>query len=226
MQRHQACLRARANQRQQQHDHAGDHVRMTGPHRRKSVVAARSRKQTERQQQRQRAEACHHEIDETGARILRSAMVGHHQRPGRQRHELPRDQEAERVVRQHDEVHAGEIGREERQHAKRRAFMPAIADAVEARRRAAEIDHHEKERGQRVDPEVRAEARQSDRQDHRLDGGAADQGHGADREPEQRRNQAAAIDQNRAGRGARHADSGDGQRQSAATHHNPTRAGI
>ena len=39
-------------------------------------------------------------------------MVRHHQRPGRQRHELPRDQKAECVVGQHDEIHAGEIGRE------------------------------------------------------------------------------------------------------------------
>ena len=41
-------------------------------------------------------------------RIAGFAMVRHHQRPGGQRHQLPREQEAERVGRKHHEVQAGE----------------------------------------------------------------------------------------------------------------------
>ena len=75
-----------------------------------------------------------------------------------------RQQEGEGVVGQHHEVHAGEEGREERQHAVRRRFVAAIAEAIEACRRAAEIDDDEEERGQRIEAEMRAEPGQSERQ--------------------------------------------------------------
>ena len=38
------------------------------------------------------------------------------------------DQEGEGVVGEHDEVHAGEEGRIERQHALRRLLVPAVAE--------------------------------------------------------------------------------------------------
>ena len=91
--------------------------------------------------------------------------------------------------------------------------MPAIADAVEARRRAAEVGHHEKECGERIDPEVRAQARQSDRQHHRLDRGSVDQRNHADREGQQRGDQTAAVDKERTDRGSRRADRGHCQSQ-------------
>ena len=91
-------------------------------------------------------------------------MVRHHQRPRRQRHELPRDQEREGVVGEHDQLHAGEKGRIERQHALRRRFVPAVAEREQARARGAEIDHGEEERGERIDAEMRAEPRQAERQ--------------------------------------------------------------
>ena len=44
-------------------------------------------------------------------------------------------QEGEGVVGEHDEVHAGEERRIERQHALRRLLVPAVAERVEARAR-------------------------------------------------------------------------------------------
>ena len=49
----------------------------------------------------------------------------------------------------------------------RRRLVPAVAEAVEAGRRAAEIDHDEEERGERVEAEMRAEPGQAERQDQR-----------------------------------------------------------
>ena len=128
------------------------------------VVAGGTGQQAERQQQRQRAEARHHQIDVAGLGVAGFAMMRHHQRPGRQRHELPAQQIGERVVGQHHQIHAGEEGGEERQHALRRVFVAAVADAIEAGDRAAEIDDDEEERRQRVEAEMRAEPRQPDRQ--------------------------------------------------------------
>ena len=91
-------------------------------------------------------------------------MVRHDERPRRKRHELPGKEEGERVGGEHDEVHAGEERRKERQHAPRALFMAAVAEAEEARRCAAEIDHQQEKSAQRVEPEVGAEPRQPDRQ--------------------------------------------------------------
>ena len=116
-------------------------------------------------------------------------MVRHHQRPGGERHELPGEQEGEGIVGEHDEVHAGEERRIERQHALRRRFVPAVAERVEARRGAAEIDHDEEERRERVEPEMRADPGQAERQgqglgrclsDQRAE--ANDEAHASDRE--------------------------------------------
>ena len=90
-------------------------------------------------------------------------MVRHHQRPRGERHELPGQQERERVVGEHDQVHAGEKRREERQHAARRLFVPAVAETVQARCGAAEVDDDEEKRAQGIEPEMRAEPRQPDR---------------------------------------------------------------
>ena len=59
----------------------------------------------------------------------------------------------------------------EGQHAPRRLLVPAIAEPVQARRRAAEIDHHEKERRQCVEPKMRAEPGHADRERQRLAAG-------------------------------------------------------
>ena len=56
----------------------------------------------------------------------------------------------------------------EGQHALRRLLVPAIAERIEARRRAAEIDDDEEEGRQRVEPEMRADPRQAERQDQSL----------------------------------------------------------
>ena len=75
-----------------------------------------------------------------------------------------RHQEGEGVVGQHHQIHAGQKGREERQHAVRRRFVVAVAEAVEACRCPTEIDDDKEKRSQRIDAEMGAEPRQSDRQ--------------------------------------------------------------
>ena len=147
------------------------------------VAAAAAGKQAECQQQRQRAEARHDDVDVAGAPVLGIAVVRHHQRPGRQRHELPGDQEGEGVVGQDDEVHAAEECRIEGQHAAGRRLVLAVADGKQAGAGAAEVQHHEKERGQRIHAEVRADPRQPDGKQHRRRGSRSRQQLGAGERP-------------------------------------------
>ena len=74
------------------------------------------------------------------------------------------EQEGEGVVGQQHEVHAGEEGREEGQHPPRFMLVLPVADAVEACGGAAEIDDGQKEGGERVNPEMSPEPRQSERE--------------------------------------------------------------
>ena len=109
MQRHEAGLRAGADQHEDQHQRrqpGGWHARR-GWRRRRSC--RRAGEQAEGEQQSQRAEARHQQIDVAGAHIVAVAMMRDHQRPGGERHELPRHQEAEGIVGQHHEIHGGEI---------------------------------------------------------------------------------------------------------------------
>ena len=103
-------------------------------------------KQAKGEQQRQRAEARHQQVDVARARVAALPVVRHDQRPRGERHELPGQQERECVVGQHDEIHAGEKGGKERQHATRLRLVPPVAEAVQARRGAAQIDDGEKGR--------------------------------------------------------------------------------
>ena len=77
------------------------------------------------------------------------------------------DQEGEGVVGQHDQVHAGQKRRIEGQHPAGRLLVRAVADGKKAGAGAAEVDHGEKERGKRIDAEMRADPRQSEGQPQR-----------------------------------------------------------
>ena len=142
---------------------------------RKGVAAVGPGEQAEGEQQRQRAEARHDDIDVARAQVLAQPVVRHHQRPGRQRHELPGEQEGEGVVGEDHQVHAGEEQRIERQHALRRLLVLAVAERVEAGGGAAEIDDDQKERRERVEAEMRAEPRKPDRQPQDLVRGLPEQ---------------------------------------------------
>ena len=164
VQRHDPSFRAGADQRQQERE-AGHAGRRAGrAHRVKGVAAGGAREQGEGQQQRERAETRHHDIDVAGARVVVLAMVGHHQRPRGDRHELPRQEKAVGVVGDEHEIHAGKECRKERQHALGRALRSSFAKAVEASRGAAKIDDDKKERRERVDAEMGADPRQTEGQ--------------------------------------------------------------
>ena len=81
MQRHQAGLGTGAEQHQDQHQRRRVWGVLRGANGCKSVVSRRPCQQAEGEQQRERAEACHHEINVTGRRVAPFAMVRHHQRP-------------------------------------------------------------------------------------------------------------------------------------------------
>ena len=147
-----------------------------------SVIARRPRQQAEGQQQRERAETRHHEIDVAGFGVAGFAVVRHDKRPRRQRHEFPAQQIGERIIRQHHQIHAGEKGREERKHAVRRRIVAAVAETVKAGRRTPQIDDNKEERRQRIHAEMRAKPWQSDWQ-HQIAGRssmAEQRPHGAD----------------------------------------------
>jgi hypothetical protein len=73
-------------------------------------------------------------------------------------------EEGERVVGKGDERHAGEEGGIERQHALRRTLVLAVTQCEQACAQCAEIDHEEKERRERIEPEMRAEPGHAERQ--------------------------------------------------------------
>jgi hypothetical protein len=125
-------------------------------------------KQAEGEQKREGAEARHHQIDIARAQILAHVIMRHHQRPGRQRHELPGEEKGEGVVGDDDEGHGGEEQRVEGEHALRRRLVAAEAKCIKARRAPTEIDHHEKECRERVQAEMGAEPGKPDRQDRSL----------------------------------------------------------
>ena len=168
VQRHQSGLGPGADQHEDQDD-AGE-GRRGGPDLGEGIAATTAGEQAEGQQQRERAEARHDDVDVTCAPVLGIGVVRHHQRPGRQRHELPGDEEGEGVVSQDDQVHAAEECRIERQHPAGRLLMLAIADGKQAGTGAAEVHHHQKERAERVHAVVRADPRQADGEPHRRRG--------------------------------------------------------
>ena len=126
---------------------------------RSPATAGRTGEQTEGEEQRQRAEARHQQINVAGPRVLRLLMMRDDQRPGGERHELPGDKEAEGVVREDDNVHSGEERRVERQHPAGVLLVLAVPERIKARGSGAEIDDGEKESRQSINTKTRADPR-------------------------------------------------------------------
>ena len=164
MQRNETRLGAGANQHKDQHKRGDGGWRRGRPDRVETVSSAGSRKQAERKQERQRAEARHHEIDVAGMHILAHTMMRNHQRPRCERHALPGEKEREGVCCQHHQLHRGEKQRIGRQYALWRLLVTPIAEREQARGGGAERHHGKEKRGQRIDREMRAEPRQAKRQ--------------------------------------------------------------
>ena len=128
------------------------------------VTSAGACQEAERKQKRQGAEARHQQVDVTRSCVVAVPMVSHDQRPGSERHELPGQQEREGVVGEDDQIHAGQKSREEWEHAAGRGFVPPVAEAVQACSEAAQVGDDQEQRAQRIQPEMRTEPRQADRQ--------------------------------------------------------------
>jgi len=135
MQRHEAGFRSGTEQREAKYKRGDRGGWRRGADRLERVAAVCASKRAECEQQRDRADARHHQIDVAGLDVVGIAMMRHHERAGGERHELPRHQEREGVIGEHNEVHAGKERRVERQHALRRFLVPAIAECEQARSR-------------------------------------------------------------------------------------------
>ncbi len=178
-------LGAGADQRRDESQDCEARGRRGGADRREGVMPVRAGEKREGDEQRERAETGHHQVDIARARILVLAVVRHHQRPGGERHELPRQQEGIGVGGDQDEVHARKEGGEERQHALRIVFVTAIAERIEARCGGGEVHDDEKERRERIDMETRADPGEAQRQNDRL--ALAAERERADRDDKQKR---------------------------------------
>ncbi len=81
MKRREACLGAGACERENQNQRGERRGRMSIADVHEGVAAIRTRQETECEQERERAETRHHQIDVAGADVVRVAVMRHHQRP-------------------------------------------------------------------------------------------------------------------------------------------------
>ena len=167
MQRHEPGLGAGAEQRENEDKRAGKPGRGMGcADRVERVAAIGPGEQAEGEQQRERAEARHDQVDVARANVAALAMMRHDQRPRGERHELPGGQEGEGIVGEDNKVHAGQEGWIERQHTQRRRLVLSAAKRKQAGGGGTEIDDGEKESRKRVHTKINAEPRQAERQRH------------------------------------------------------------
>ena len=214
VQRHEARLGTGSDERKHQDDRGYRARRRRAADGVERIAAARPGEQSESEQQGKRSEARHEQIEIAGRRVAARAMVSHDQRPRGEGHELPREQERERVVGEHDQIHAGDERGEERQDACGRLFVPAVTETEEARRGAAEIHDQEKERRQGIKPEMRAQPRQPDRQrERRAERIGNEERATGDEEGERRDAERDPVDERGSGAMARHGDRRDARSQ-------------
>ena len=202
MERHETRLRAGADQNENENERRERCRGMALADRVEGVLPFRTRQQAEGEQQSERAEARHDEIDIARPHILAQLVVRHDQCPRGQRHEFPGEEEGEGVVGNRDEIHAGKKERIERQHALRRMLVLAVTERIEARRRAAEIDDDEEECRERVQAEMRAEPRQPNRKRQDFGRSLPEQLRERDDEARARDDQGGAVDDDPPGRAA------------------------
>ena len=108
VQRHEACLGAGADQREDQNGGRERGRGLGSTDVIKGIATVWSCQQPEGKQQGNGPEACHDQVEVACPHVVDDAVMRHDQRPGRQRHELPRHQKCERIIGEHDDVHAGE----------------------------------------------------------------------------------------------------------------------
>ena len=166
---HQTGFGPGPQNRQQHHQEAGHRRQRRVAHGGEGIGTLRAGQQAETGQQAEGPERRHHQIDHGRRAVFGVLVVGQHQQPRRQRHELPRYQEHEGVVGDQHRVHAEQEQRKERSDPPGLGQVVAIADAEHRRRHGPHIDDHHEQRRQIVKAEMGRHPRQAEGKD---DGGA------------------------------------------------------
>ena len=110
VQRHETGFGTRSEQREPEDEAGEPNGLLRAAHLGECVAAGRPCKQSEGQQQSERAEARHHDVDVARTPVVGVLVIGHDKRPRAERHEFPGEEEAEGVGRKNDGAHAGEEG--------------------------------------------------------------------------------------------------------------------
>ena len=170
MQRHQAGLGAEAQQREQERG-AGPEGREPGAaHRVERELPASALQHAEAEQDADRADVRHQEVEEASAADFRNAVLRRHQEVGAERHRLPRDHEEVRIVGEHHHGHAGKKDVVlQAQQPGRGAFAGAeVAGGKDRDARPGDAEQQQKEAGQRIQAQVEGQIGQAERQHHDL----------------------------------------------------------
>jgi hypothetical protein len=163
----QSALRAATDERCRQHQCGDQRLGWMGANGVESIAAGRPGETAEGEQQRHRADRRHDEVEMSSPSAFRVGVAGNDQRPRGERHQLPRKQEGVGVVGDQDQVHRRGEQRKQWLDPRRQLLRPVEAHAVDAGRDDAAIDDDAEEGRQRVQPQVKANRRQADRQPYR-----------------------------------------------------------
>jgi len=160
----QTGLGACAQQGQGHHGGGGGSGRRMGADAGKVVDAPSSRHQAEGRQQAEGAEGGHDQIDGSGMAAFLALMVRQHQQPGGQGHELPGHQKNESVIGDQHAIHAEQEQREQRRDPVRLLQMRHIAAAIQSGQGGGDVNDHQEEGRQAVEPEMRRHPGQAEGQ--------------------------------------------------------------
>ena len=240
MQRHHAGLGAESEQGQQKRRTGPARCQRRRAHRLEGHVPAATLQHAETQQQRQRADVRHQQVQEAGAADLRQPVLRGHQEVRTERHGFPRHHEQVGVVGQDHHRHAGdEHVVLQTQQARRRALAGAEITGGEDRNAGpCAAQQQQEECRQRVQAHVERQVGQPQRQYGALRGAPVQQHQPTDAGDTQRnqgaqRKQRARDPAHALGAGhAQHAhqqpggDQGQQGRQKRMRHHSAHSGGV
>ena len=166
MQRQDAGLGAEAEEREQERHRTPERRELLRAHVGEGVVAGVGLQHAEAEQDADGADVRDEQVEVAGTPDLRDAVVCGDQEERRQRHRLPHHHERVGVVGQHDQNHAGEkhVVLEAQQSRRRSLALAEVAGGEGRYARRDTADDHQEKGGQTVEPEMKRQIRQADRQ--------------------------------------------------------------